>query len=92
MQEALTNAKLPGAVTTAITIHWGEGRSAVVGFRTAWFPLPRLGTLPALGTRGSGNGLRGMSEPSPSTTAPSPTVCSPDGGRLVEAALPYRDL
>ena len=91
VQEALTNAlkHSPGAATT-VTIHWGEEGlqlrvenepvSAVTAQHTAR-PVP-----------GSGNGLRGMSERIAlyhGTLAYGP---QPDGGWLVEAALPYRDL
>ena len=91
VQEALTNAlkHSPGAATT-VTIHWGdeglqlrvenEPVSAVTAQRTA-SPVP-----------GSGNGLRGMSERIALYHGTLTYGLQPDGGWLVEAALPYRDL
>ena len=91
VQEALTNAlkHSPGAATT-VTIHWGEEGlqlrvenepvSAVTAQHTAR-PVP-----------GSGNGLRGMSERIALYHGTLTYGLQPDGGWLVEAALPYRDL
>lgn len=91
VQEALTNVlkHSPGAATT-VTIHWGdeglqlrvenEPVSAVTAQRTA-SPVP-----------GSGNGLRGMSERIALYHGTLTYGLQPDGGWLVEAALPYRDL
>ena len=91
VQEALTNAlkHSPGAATT-VTIHWGEEGlqlrvenepvSAVTAQHTAR-PVP-----------GSGNGLRGMSERIALYHGILTYGLQPDGGWLVEAALPYRDL
>lgn len=91
VQEALTNAlkHSPGTATT-VTIHWGEEGlqlrvenepvSAVTAQHTAR-PVP-----------GSGNGLRGMSERIALYHGTLTYGLQPDGGWLVEAALPYRDL
>lgn len=91
VQEALTNAlkHSPGAATT-VTIHWGdeglelrvenEPVSAVTARHIAR-PVP-----------GSGNGLRGMSERIALYHGTLTYGLQPDGGWLVEAALPYRDL
>ena len=91
VQEALTNAlkHSPGAATT-VTIHWGdeglqlqvqnEPVSAVTAQHIAR-PVP-----------GSGNGLRGMSERIALYHGTLTYGLQPDGGWLVEAALPYRDL
>ena len=91
VQEALTNVlkHSPGAATT-VTIHWGKDGlqlwvqngpvSAVTAQRTA-SPVP-----------GSGNGLRGMSERIALYHGTLTYGLQPDGGWLVEAALPYRDL
>lgn len=91
VQEALTNAlkHSPGAATT-VTIHWGEDGlhlrvqndpvSAAVAQHIAR-PVP-----------GSGNGLRGMSERIALYHGTLTYGLQPDGGWLVEAALPYRDL
>ena len=90
VQEALTNAlkHSPGAATT-VTIHWSEDGlelqvqnepvSAVTAQHIAR-PVP-----------GSGNGLRGMSERIALYHGVL-TYGPHDGGWLVEAALPYRDL
>ena len=90
VQEALTNAlkHSPGAATT-VTIHWSEDGlelqvqnepvSAVTAQHIAR-PVP-----------GSGNGLRGMSERI-ALYHGTLTYGPHDGGWLVEAALPYRDL
>lgn len=91
VQEALTNAlkHSPGAATT-VTIHWGEDGlqlwvhndpvSSAVAQHIAR-PVP-----------GSGNGLRGMSERIALYHGSLTYGLQPDGGWLVEAALPYRDL
>lgn len=91
VQEALTNAlkHSPGAATT-VTIHWGEDGlhlwvqndpvSSAVAQHIAR-PVP-----------GSGNGLRGMSERIALYHGTLTYGLQPDGGWLVEAALPYRDL
>lgn len=91
VQEALTNAlkHSPGAATT-VTIHWSEDGlelqvqnepvSAVTAQHIAR-PVP-----------GSGNGLRGMSERIALYHGTLTYGLQPDGGWLVEAALPYRDL
>lgn len=91
VQEALTNAlkHSPGATTT-VTIHWGENGlhlwvhngpvSSAVAQHIAR-PVP-----------GSGNGLRGMSERIALYHGTLTYGLQPDGGWLVEAALPYRDL
>ena len=91
VQEALTNAlkHSPGATTT-VTIHWGEDGlhlwvhndpvSSAVAQHIAR-PVP-----------GSGNGLRGMSERIALYHGTLTYGLQPDGGWLVEAALPYRDL
>ena len=91
VQEALTNAlkHSPGAATT-VTIHWGEEglelrvQNEPVSAVTAQHivrPVP-----------GSGNGLRGMSERIALYHGTLTYGTQPDGGWLVEAALPYRDL
>lgn len=91
VQEALTNAlkHSPGAATT-VTIHWGEDglqlrvHNDPVSSATAQHiarPVP-----------GSGNGLRGMSERIALYHGTLTYGLQPDGGWLVEAALPYRDL
>lgn len=91
VQEALTNVlkHSPGAATT-VTIHWGDDGlqlrvqndpvSAVTAQHIAR-PVP-----------GSGNGLRGMSERIALYHGTLTYGLQPDGGWLVEAALPYRDL
>lgn len=91
VQEALTNAlkHSPGAATT-VTIHWGKDGlqlwvqngpvSSAVAQHIAR-PVP-----------GSGNGLRGMSERIALYHGTLTYGLQPDGGWLVEAALPYRDL
>lgn len=91
VQEALTNAlkHSPGAATT-VTIHWGEDglhlwvQNEPVSSAAAQHiarPVP-----------GSGNGLRGMSERIALYHGTLTYGLQPDGGWLVEAALPYRDL
>ncbi|WP_279740277.1 histidine kinase [Rothia sp. RSM386] len=91
VQEALTNAlkHSPGAATT-VTIHWGKDglqlqvQNDPVSSAAAQHiarPVP-----------GSGNGLRGMSERIALYHGTLTYGLQPDGGWLVEAALPYRDL
>ena len=90
VQEALTNAlkHSPGAATT-VTINWGEdglqlwvqnGPVSSAAAQHIARPVP-----------GSGNGLRGMSERI-ALYHGTLTYGPHDGGWLVEAALPYRDL
>ena len=91
VQEALTNAlkHSPGAATT-VTIHWGDDG---LQLRVENEPVSSAAAQHiARPVPGSGNGLRGMSERIAlyhGTLAYGP---QPDGGWLVEAALPYRDL
>ena len=91
VQEALTNAlkHSPGAAT-AVTIHWGKdglqlwvqnGPVSSTAAQHIARPVP-----------GSGNGLRGMSERIALYHGTLTYGLQPDGGWLVEAALPYRDL
>ena len=91
VQEALTNVlkHSPGAATT-VTIHWGEdglqlwvqnGPVSSAAAQHIARPVP-----------GSGNGLRGMSERIALYHGSLTYGLQPDGGWLVEAALPYRDL
>lgn len=91
VQEALTNVlkHSPGAATT-VTIHWGEeglylrvhnGPVSSTAAQHIARPVP-----------GSGNGLRGMSERIALYHGTLTYGLQPDGGWLVEAALPYRDL
>lgn len=91
VQEALTNAlkHSPGAATT-VTIHWGED-----GLHLRVQNEPVSSTAAQHTTRpvpGSGNGLRGMSERIALYHGTLTYGLQPDGGWLVEAALPYRDL
>ena len=98
VQEALTNAlkHSPGAAT-AVTIHWGEDGlhmrvqndpvSAVSSVSTSASNQHTSSPVP-----GSGNGLRGMSERIALYHGTLTYGLQPDGGWLVEAALPYRDL
>ena len=98
VQEALTNAlkHSPGAATT-VTIHWGadglqlrvqnDPVSAVSPASTSASNLRTTSPVP-----GSGNGLRGMSERIALYHGTLTYGLQPDGGWLVEAALPYRDL
>lgn len=98
VQEALTNAlkHSPGAATT-VTIHWGEEGlhlrvqngpvSAVSPASPSAVNQRASGPVP-----GSGNGLRGMSERIALYHGTLTYGMQPDGGWLVEAALPYRDL
>ena len=91
VQEALTNAlKHSSGAATTVTIHWGEDglhlwvQNDPVSSATAQHiarPVP-----------GSGNGLRGMSERIALYHGTLTYGLQPDGGWLVEAALPYRDL
>ena len=91
VQEALTNAlkHSPGAATT-VAIHWGKdglqlwvqnGPVSSAAAQHIARPVP-----------GSGNGLRGMSERIALYHGTFTYGTQPDGGWLVEAALPYRDL
>lgn len=91
VQEALTNVlkHSPGAATT-VTIRWGEeglylrvhnGPVSSTAAQHIARPVP-----------GSGNGLRGMSERIALYHGTLTYGLQPDGGWLVEAALPYRDL
>lgn len=91
VQEALTNVlkHSPGAATT-VTIRWGEdglhlrvlnGPVSSTAAQHIAHPVP-----------GSGNGLRGMSERIALYHGTLTYGLQPDGGWLVEAALPYRDL
>lgn len=91
VQEALTNVlkHSPGAATT-VTIHWGKdglqlwvqnGPVSSTAAQHIARPVP-----------GSGNGLRGMSERIALYHGVLTYGLQPDGGWLVEAALPYRDL
>lgn len=91
VQEALTNAlkHSPGAATT-VTIHWGED-----GLHLRVHNDPVSSTAAqhiARPVPGSGNGLRGMSERIALYHGTLTYGLQPDGGWLVEAALPYRDL
>ena len=98
VQEALTNAlkHSPGAATT-VTIHWGEDGlhlrvqngpvSAVSPASTSASNQRASSPVP-----GSGNGLRGMSERIALYHGTLTYGLQPDGGWLVEATLPYRDL
>ena len=91
VQEALTNAlkHSPGAATT-VTIHWGED-----GLHLWVHNDPVSSTAAqhiARPVPGSGNGLRGMSERIALYHGSLTYGLQPDGGWLVEAAMPYRDL
>ena len=91
VQEALTNAlkHSPGAATT-VTIHWGdEGLQLQVQNEPASMLTTQRIARPV---PGSGNGLRGMSERIALYHGTLTYGLQPDGGWLVEAALPYRDL
>ena len=90
VQEALTNAlkHSPGAATT-VTIHWGdEGLELRVENEPVSSTAAQHIARPV---PGSGNGLRGMSERI-ALYHGTLTYGPHDGGWLVEAALPYRDL
>ena len=91
VQEALTNAlkHSPGAATT-VTINWGED-----GLHLWVHNDPVSSTAAqhiARPVPGSGNGLRGMSERIALYHGSLTYGLQPDGGWLVEAVLPYRDL
>lgn len=91
VQEALTNAlkHSPGAATT-VTIHWGEDG---LQLRVQNDPVSSTEAQhTARPVPGSGNGLRGMSERIALYHGTLTYGLQPDGGWLVEAALPYRDL
>lgn len=91
VQEALTNAlkHSPGAATT-VTIHWGEDG---LHLRVHNDPVSSAAAQHiARSVPGSGNGLRGMSERIALYHGVLTYGLQPDGGWLVEAALPYRDL
>ena len=97
VQEALTNAlkHSPGAATT-VTIHWGEDglhlriqNDPVSAISAVSSAVNQLASRPV---PGSGNGLRGMSERIALYHGTLTYGLQPDGGWLVEATLPYRDL
>lgn len=91
VQEALTNVlkHSPGAATT-VTIRWGEEG---LHLRVHNGPVsPASAQHIARPVPGSGNGLRGMSERIALYHGTLTYGLQPDGGWLVEAALPYRDL
>ena len=97
VQEALTNTlkHSPGAATT-VTIHWGEDG---LHLRIQNDPVSAVSAVSsAVNQRasspvpGSGNGLRGMSERIALYHGTLSYGLQPDGGWLVEATLPYRDL
>jgi len=91
VQEALTNAlkHSPGAATT-VTINWGdEGLELRVENEPVSSAVAQHIARPV---PGSGNGLRGMSERIALYHGSLTYGLQPDGGWLVEAALPYRDL
>lgn len=91
VQEALTNAlkHSPGAATT-VTINWGdEGLELQVENEPVSSTVTQHIARPV---PGSGNGLRGMSERIALYHGTLTYGLQPDGGWLVEAALPYRDL
>ena len=91
VQEALTNAlkHSPGAATT-VTIHWGKDG---LHLRVQNDPVSSTAAQHiARPVPGSGNGLRGMSERIALYHGTLTYGLQPDGGWLVEAALPYRDL
>ena len=91
VQEALTNAlkHSPGAATT-VTIHWGKDG---LQLRVQNDPVSSTAAQNiARPVPGSGNGLRGMSERIALYHGTLTYGLQPDGGWLVEAALPYRDL
>ena len=91
VQEALTNAlkHSPGAATT-VTIHWGKDG---LQLRVHNDPVSSAAAQHiARPVPGSGNGLRGMSERIALYHGSLTYGLQPDGGWLVEAALPYRDL
>ena len=91
VQEALTNAlkHSPGAATT-VAIHWGKDG---LQLRVQNDPVSSAAAQHiARPVPGSGNGLRGMSERIALYHGSLTYGLQPDGGWLVEAALPYRDL
>ena len=91
VQEALTNAlkHSPGAATT-VAIHWGKDG---LQLRVQNSPVSSAAAQHiARPVPGSGNGLRGMSERIALYHGTLTYGLQPDGGWLVEAALPYRDL
>ncbi|BAI64593.1 signal transduction histidine kinase [Rothia mucilaginosa DY-18] len=91
VQEALTNAlkHSPGAATT-VTIHWSD---EVLQLRVENEPVSSATAQHiARPVPGSGNGLRGMSERIALYHGTLTYGLQPDGGWLVEAALPYSDL
>ena len=91
VQEALTNAlkHSPGAATT-VAIHWGKDG---LQLRVQNDPVSSAAAQHiARPVPGSGNGLRGMSERIALYHGTLTYGLQPDGGWLVEAALPYRDL
>lgn len=91
VQEALTNVlkHSPGAATT-VTIHWGKDG---LQLRVQNDPVSSTAAQHiARPVPGSGNGLRGMSERIALYHGSLTYGLQPDGGWLVEAALPYRDL
>ena len=91
VQEALTNAlkHSPGAATT-VAIHWGKDG---LQLRVQNDPVSSTAAQHiARPVPGSGNGLRGMSERIALYHGSLTYGLQPDGGWLVEAALPYRDL
>lgn len=91
VQEGLTNAlkHSPGAATT-VTIHWGKDG---LQLRVQNDPVSSTAAQHiACPVPGSGNGLRGMSERIALYHGTLTYGLQPDGGWLVEAALPYRDL
>lgn len=91
VQEALTNAlkHSPGAATT-VAIHWGKDG---LQLRVQNDPVSSTAAQHiARPVPGSGNGLRGMSERIALYHGTLAYGLQPDGGWLVEAALPYRDL
>lgn len=91
VQEALTNTlkHSPGAATT-VTIHWGDEG---LYLRVHNDPVSSAAAQHiARPVPGSGNGLRGMSERIALYHGTLTYGLQPDGGWLVEAALPYRDL
>lgn len=91
VQEALTNVlkHSPGAATT-VTINWGdEGLELQVENEPVSSTAAQHIARPV---PGSGNGLRGMSERIALYHGTLTYGLQPDGGWLVEAALPYRDL
>ena len=103
VQEALTNAlkHSPGAATT-VTIHWDEDGlhlrvlngpvSSVSPASPSAVNQRASSPVPSSPVPGSGNGLRGMSERIALYHGTLTYGLQPDGGWLVEATLPYRDL